>query len=297
MSDPPTNIRALQADQILEVTWPDVACRSLSLSRAPQRMPVCDVPQRMDRRADARPESIRPDLKLVGMENIGTYAVQLAWNDGHSSGIFTWETLRAIGEPGPLRELRSRPAWPPLPGPAYRRHPDYQRCVSSRAKRSRSILSQERRRFELIVSDDRSDDDTLGVVRARPATVLASRSIPSVSAWRETGTVARPWLARRSSRSSPGRRDAARAPGGPCGGVAADVGIGLVASASVVIDERGGPVAATVVEQGGLGPIDRGPRPGIAPMADGNPLRCSAVTLRLEAFNEAGGFDAFSLCR
>ena len=45
-------------------------------------------------------KSIRPDLKLVGMENVGTYALQLSWNDGHSSGLFSWETLRALGEPG-----------------------------------------------------------------------------------------------------------------------------------------------------------------------------------------------------
>ena len=44
------------------------------------------------------PKSIRLDLKLVGMENIGTYAVQFAWNDGHSSGIFTWESLRVLGD-------------------------------------------------------------------------------------------------------------------------------------------------------------------------------------------------------
>ena len=30
------------------------------------------------------------------MEPIGTYAVQLAWIDGHSSGLFTWETLRQL---------------------------------------------------------------------------------------------------------------------------------------------------------------------------------------------------------
>jgi ATP-binding protein involved in chromosome partitioning len=47
------------------------------------------------------PKSIRPDLKLVGMENIGTYALQLSWNDGHSSGLFSWETLRALGETAP----------------------------------------------------------------------------------------------------------------------------------------------------------------------------------------------------
>ena len=99
MSDPPTNIRALQADQVLEVTWPDRASTGFRISCSAANA-LCDLPQRMDRRADARPESIRPDLKLVGMENIGTYAVQFAWNDGHSSGIFTWETLRALGEAG-----------------------------------------------------------------------------------------------------------------------------------------------------------------------------------------------------
>ena len=60
------------------------------------------------------PKSIRPDLKLVGMENIGTYALQLSWNDGHSSGLFSWETLRALG--GKRRqgsELRPRHAWRP----------------------------------------------------------------------------------------------------------------------------------------------------------------------------------------
>jgi len=45
------------------------------------------------------PASLPPDLKLTGMENVGTYAVQFAWSDGHSSGIFTWETLRDLGDP------------------------------------------------------------------------------------------------------------------------------------------------------------------------------------------------------
>jgi DUF971 family protein len=37
-------------------------------------------------------------LKIEGMEHVGVYAIQLAWNDGHSSGLFTWETLRALGQ-------------------------------------------------------------------------------------------------------------------------------------------------------------------------------------------------------
>ena len=75
--------------------------------------------------------------------------------------------------------------------------------------------------------------------------------------------------------------------------LAADDSVGLAASASVVIDDGGRPVAEHVVEQGGLGPIDQIFAAGqLAPaMASGNPLRCSAVSLRVAALNKVAGFD------
>lgn len=100
MSDPPTNIRALQAEQVLEVTWPDARVDRLAyrLLRSECPCAACRNEWTGERMLD--PSTIRPDLKLLGMDNIGTYAVQLAWNDGHSSGLFSWETLRGIGEHG-----------------------------------------------------------------------------------------------------------------------------------------------------------------------------------------------------
>jgi DUF971 family protein len=101
LSDPPTNIRAFQSEQVLEVTWPEGR-----VDRFPYRVLRSECPCAAcrnewtgERMLD--PKSIRPDLKLESMENVGTYAIQLAWNDGHSSGLFTWEGLRAIGQPGP----------------------------------------------------------------------------------------------------------------------------------------------------------------------------------------------------
>ena len=69
--------------------------------------------------------------------------------------------------------------------------------------------------------------------------------------------------------------------------------VGLVASASVVIDKSGQAVPETVVERGGLGPLDRVFEAGqlAAAMAGGNPLRCSATTVRVAAFADVGGFD------
>jgi DUF971 family protein len=38
------------------------------------------------------PESIRP----VQIQPVGRYAINIVWSDGHSSGIYTYEHLRAI---------------------------------------------------------------------------------------------------------------------------------------------------------------------------------------------------------
>ena len=98
MNDPPTNIRALQADQVLEVTWPDDRVDRLRYHLLRNECPCASCRNEWTGERVLDPASIRPDLKLTGMENIGTYAVQLAWNDGHSSGLFSWETLRALGD-------------------------------------------------------------------------------------------------------------------------------------------------------------------------------------------------------
>jgi hypothetical protein len=76
--------------------------------------------------------------------------------------------------------------------------------------------------------------------------------------------------------------------------LAADSSIGLVASAIVAIDARGRPISPAAVDPGGLGSDDAICEHGqlARSMAAGNPLRCSAVTLRISAFNEVSGFDS-----
>lgn len=34
------------------------------------------------------------DLQLLAIQPMGSYAIQLNWSDGHSTGIYTWEMLR-----------------------------------------------------------------------------------------------------------------------------------------------------------------------------------------------------------
>lgn len=40
------------------------------------------------------------DLSLASIEQVGNYALQLAWGDGHATGIYTFRFLRELGAVG-----------------------------------------------------------------------------------------------------------------------------------------------------------------------------------------------------
>ena len=155
-----------------------------------------------------------------------------------------------------------------------------------------SILAQAGLAFELVVSDDRSDDDSLAVVRAlagdRARIEVNFERLGLAGNWNRCAALATtPFV-------SIFHQDDVMLPGHLAAhltALASDNSIGFVASAVDVMDEHGVPVSATAVERGGLGPADRLVAPGelAAFMATGNPLRCSAISLRAKALHRSRG--------
>jgi DUF971 family protein len=96
MSDAPANIRAFQGEQVLELTWDDGTHARLPYRYLRGECPCASCRNEWTGERIIDPASLRPDLKLEGMEHVGNYAVQLAWNDGHSSGLYTWEMLHRL---------------------------------------------------------------------------------------------------------------------------------------------------------------------------------------------------------
>jgi DUF971 family protein len=43
-----------------------------------------------------KPEQVPEDVKPLRIEPVGRYALHFAWSDGHASGIYSFEHLRAI---------------------------------------------------------------------------------------------------------------------------------------------------------------------------------------------------------
>lgn len=38
----------------------------------------------------------QPKLKMLDVESVGNYAIRIVWNDGHSTGIYSYQHLRHI---------------------------------------------------------------------------------------------------------------------------------------------------------------------------------------------------------
>jgi GT2 family glycosyltransferase len=158
----------------------------------------------------------------------------------------------------------------------------------------RGILAQEGVALDLLISDDRSDDDTRAVTAAvagdRARLEINSERLGLAGNWNRCLALARTPLV------AIFHQDDIMLPGHLTAHVAAfdaDPALGLAASAADVIDDAGAVIAGTVIERGGLGLADRRFAPGalLPELAVGNPLRCSAVTIRAEAAASVGGFD------
>jgi GT2 family glycosyltransferase len=158
----------------------------------------------------------------------------------------------------------------------------------------RSICAQEGVAFDLVVADDRSDDETLAVVRSiagdRARVAVNSERLGLAGNWNRCVALSRtPLVAifHQDDVMSPGHLRAHAA------AFAAGAGLGLVCGAADVIDERGDAVPAAAVGRGDLGPSDRWFPPGgfVAALAAANPVRCSSATIRAAAHADVGGFD------
>ena len=46
------------------------------------------------------PDSVPADIHPIQIEPVGRYAIQIEWSDGHSTGIYPFEKLRALATEG-----------------------------------------------------------------------------------------------------------------------------------------------------------------------------------------------------
>jgi len=90
----PSDIRLLKKSRILEVTFDDGETYSLPFEYLRCFSPSAEV------RGHGGPMQLitgKQDVNITAIEPVGQYAVRLVFDDGHDSGLYSWEVLYELG--------------------------------------------------------------------------------------------------------------------------------------------------------------------------------------------------------
>ena len=83
----PSELRVRQAGRALRITFADGFEANLSAEVLRAASPSADK---------SHPPVPEGGLRIVDIETVGNYAVRIAFNDGHETGIYSWPLLRAL---------------------------------------------------------------------------------------------------------------------------------------------------------------------------------------------------------
>ncbi len=90
----PTDITAMERGRVLEVAFDDGRTIRLTAERLRVESPSAEVQGHSP--SQKRTVTGKESVAIVGIEPIGNYAVKINFDDGHDTGIYTWEYLRKL---------------------------------------------------------------------------------------------------------------------------------------------------------------------------------------------------------
>ena len=90
----PSEIRLNPARDVLRVVFDDGAAFDLRAEYLRVESPSAEI------RNHGGPKTIlldKRDVKINGLEPVGNYAVRIGFDDGHDSGLYSWDYLHKLG--------------------------------------------------------------------------------------------------------------------------------------------------------------------------------------------------------
>jgi DUF971 family protein len=92
----PTDIKLHQKSRVLEVSFDDGNTFEMSCEYLRVHSPSAEV------QGHGPGQEVlqvgKENVNIAGIEPVGTYGVKLVFDDGHDSGIYTWDTLYVLGK-------------------------------------------------------------------------------------------------------------------------------------------------------------------------------------------------------
>ena len=96
MPNPPHGIKALQEQRCLELTWEDGSVCRLPYKYVRGECPCAACIEEWTGRRLLDLDTVPDDIKPLQISFTGNYAIKIAWSDGHSTGLYTWDHLADI---------------------------------------------------------------------------------------------------------------------------------------------------------------------------------------------------------
>jgi DUF971 family protein len=98
----PQQIKVDSATRELQIRWDDGSHSTISLKILRDECPCagCKGEVLFGKVYKPAPLSVFQEgmYELAALKPVGQYAVQAVWKDGHDTGIYSWEYLRALSE-------------------------------------------------------------------------------------------------------------------------------------------------------------------------------------------------------
>lgn len=107
MDPKPTNITVDRRKETLEVVWDDGLVSRYPLAHLREACPCVEcrgghAKMGMEHAPDDLLTLVpRRSYAITGVSAVGNYALQPSWDDGHNTGIYTWEYLRLLSPQQP----------------------------------------------------------------------------------------------------------------------------------------------------------------------------------------------------
>jgi DUF971 family protein len=92
----PTELRLDKDRRNLTVTFDDGSRHALSAEYLRVESPSAEVQGHSP--AERKTVSGRINVGIVAIEPVGNYAVRLSFDDGHTTGLYSWDYLAELGE-------------------------------------------------------------------------------------------------------------------------------------------------------------------------------------------------------
>ena len=94
----PVEIKLKKSERALEVTFDDGAHFRLGAELLRVESPSAEVQGHGAGQKKTVPG--KANVAIVALEPVGNYAVRIVFDDGHDTGLYTWETLYRLGRDG-----------------------------------------------------------------------------------------------------------------------------------------------------------------------------------------------------